>query len=190
MKKKNSIVYELLPRNFHWMIMIIILLIAAWGGISTWQEFEGLREIRGQAEENAVGIQILRTQNTTLVQKIDNLEKSLRIFFGPPQSGNSSWYGPGFYGLMTASGELYDSEAATAAHPWLPFGTKVLIINLDNGRRAMAKINDRGPFHGGRILDVSEGTGRRLGMLEAGIAEVLIIPLTADMMATRPGIQD
>jgi rare lipoprotein A len=91
---------------------------------------------------------------------------------------------------MTASGELYDSEAATAAHPWLPFGTKVLIINLDNGRRAMASINDRGPFIPGRIIDVSEGIARRLDMKEAGLAEVLIIPITLEMAMARPGIQD
>jgi rare lipoprotein A len=69
-------------------------------------------------------------------------------------------------------------------------GTRVLIINLRNGLRAMARINDRGPFITGRIIDFSEGTAQRLAMIEDGLAEVLIIPITIAMATARPGIQD
>jgi rare lipoprotein A len=91
---------------------------------------------------------------------------------------------------MTASGDLYDSAGPTAAHPTLPMGTKVLIINLKNGLRGIARINDRGPYIGRRVIDLSEGTARRLAMIDDGLTEVLIIPITMAMPSARPGIQD
>jgi rare lipoprotein A len=190
MKKKNSIIYELLPRNFHWMILIIIILIAAWGGLSTWQEFEALREIRFAVENNGRQIELVALQQGALGSKIARLENDLRLLVGSPEMGTASWYGPGFHGLMTASGELYDSSGATAAHPWLPMGTRVLIINLKNGLRTTARINDRGPYIAGRIIDFSEGTAQRLAMIEDGLAPVLIIPIAIAMPSVRPGIQD
>lgn len=190
MKRKDSIFYELVPRRFFNGILGILVLIAAWGAFSTWREFEALREIRIQALENGAGIQELGKAQFELGTKIANLEADLQLFTGPPQLGTGSWYGPGFHGLMTASGELYDSKGATAAHPSLPMGTQVLIINLKNGSRATAKINDRGPFVEGRIIDVSEGTAERLGMKEDGLALVLIIPIAVTMATARPGIQD
>jgi rare lipoprotein A len=71
-----------------------------------------------------------------------------------------------------------DPEALTAAHPSLPFGTKVKVDNLGNGRSVVVRINDRGPFAKGRIIDVSKAAAKRLGMIEAGVARVSISPLT------------
>lgn len=90
------------------------------------------------------------------------------------ETGEASWYGPGFHGRRTANGEVFDKEAMTAAHRTLPFGTLVRVRNLDNGREAVLRINDRGPFARGRILDVSEAGARALGMVEAGTARVRI----------------
>ena len=86
----------------------------------------------------------------------------------------ASWYGPGFHGRTTASGQPYDMYAATAAHPWLPLGSIVRVINLATGESGVARINDRGPYISGRELDVSYMLAGRLGMLEPGTASVRI----------------
>lgn len=90
------------------------------------------------------------------------------------QTGSASWYGPGFHGRTTASGERFNMHAATCAHRRLPFGTMVRITNLRNGKIAHCRINDRGPFVGGRIIDVSKGIAARLGMLKSGTAKARV----------------
>lgn len=87
-------------------------------------------------------------------------------------SGRASWYGPKFHGRRTANGEIFDSNALTAAHPSLPFGTKVRVTNLNNGRSVIVRINDRGPFIKGRIIDVSAAAARILNMVNSGTARV------------------
>jgi len=90
------------------------------------------------------------------------------------QVGVASWYGARFHGRTTASGEPYDMNAMTAAHPKLPFGTKVRVTNLDNGRSVVLRINDRGPFVKPRIIDVSRHAAEHLGFLGAGLAKVRV----------------
>jgi len=85
-------------------------------------------------------------------------------------TGVASWYGPGFRGKPTASGDIFRPAKRTAAHKTLPFGT-VLVVRLD-GRRVRVVVNDRGPYAEGRDLDLSKGAARRLGMLDRGVAEV------------------
>lgn len=99
----------------------------------------------------------------------------------PPtgQLGVASWYGPGFHGNPTASGELYNQQALTAAHPTLPLGTPVEVTNLSNGKSIRVRITDRGPFIRGRAIDLSRGAAQRLGMVQAGISRVRIRRLTA-----------
>ncbi len=87
-------------------------------------------------------------------------------------NGMASWYGPGFHGRMSASGEIFDENALTAAHLYLPFGTQVRVTNLDNGSSVVVRINDRGPYTGGRIIDVSAAAARNLGMINSGVAQV------------------
>ena len=87
-------------------------------------------------------------------------------------NGRASWYGPGFHGRRTANGEIFNSNAMTAAHRSLPFGTRVRVTNVRNGRSVIVRINDRGPFIGGRIIDVSAGAARRLNMISSGVAPV------------------
>ncbi|MEK7347591.1 MAG: septal ring lytic transglycosylase RlpA family protein [Candidatus Eisenbacteria bacterium] len=86
--------------------------------------------------------------------------------------GFASYYGPEFHGRTTASGERYDSDELSAAHRTLPFGTRVRVTNLKNGRSVVVTITDRGPFRRGRIVDVSRRAARDLGFLRAGVARV------------------
>ena len=88
------------------------------------------------------------------------------------QVGVASWYGPGFHGKLTASGEIYDMHAITAAHRTLPLGTMIEVRNLENGRTTLARINDRGPHKRGRIVDLSLGAAEALEMDQAGLARV------------------
>jgi rare lipoprotein A len=90
------------------------------------------------------------------------------------ERGRASWYGGHFHGRETASGETYDKEAMTAAHPKLPFGTVVKVTNEKNGWSCKVRINDRGPFAKGRIIDVSEAAARQLGMIGDGVVPVSV----------------
>jgi rare lipoprotein A len=96
---------------------------------------------------------------------------------GEAERGIASWYGPGFHGRFTASGELYDMNAMTAAHPTLPLGTIVEVHNLENDRSVRVKINDRGPFKKNRILDLSRAAAEALGMIGPGTALVEVVPV-------------
>jgi len=87
-------------------------------------------------------------------------------------TGEASWYGPGFYGNRTANGEVFRPGTLTAAHRTLPFGTRVRVTNLWNGRSAVVRINDRGPFHGRRVIDLAHGAASQLGLVASGIAQV------------------
>jgi len=87
-------------------------------------------------------------------------------------TGQASWYGPGFFGNRTASGEVLRPGTLTAAHRTLPFGTKVRVTNLWNGRSAVVRINDRGPFHGARVIDLAHGAANQLGLVASGVAKV------------------
>lgn len=91
--------------------------------------------------------------------------------------GMASWYGPGFHGRRTASGERFDEGGLTAAHRTLPFGSRVLVRNLRNGREVVVRINDRGPWKRDRIIDLSRAAAAALGMLQAGEASVVLLPL-------------
>ena len=93
---------------------------------------------------------------------------------GFQQRGVASYYGEGFHGNLTASGETFDMNALTCAHLTLPFDTVLLVKNLDNDREVTVRVNDRGPYVGGRIIDLSRGAAECLGMLEAGTANVLL----------------
>lgn len=88
--------------------------------------------------------------------------------------GIASWYGPGFHGNKTANGEIYDQNALTAAHPTLPMPVLVRVTNLENGRSLVLRVNDRGPFVGGRIIDVSRRAAERLGFWRQGTAWVRV----------------
>ncbi len=89
--------------------------------------------------------------------------------------GQASWYGPGFQGQETASGETFDTKKMTAAHPSLPLGTKVEVINLEKHKKTEVTINDRGPFVKGRVIDLSHAAAKKLGMEKKGTTKVKIV---------------
>ena len=95
--------------------------------------------------------------------------KSVRTISGP-----ASWYGPGFHGRKTANGERFDQNALTAAHRTLPFGTKVRVTCNNTGKTVTVRINDRGPFHGNRVIDLSRGAASKIGIVGSGVGRVKI----------------
>jgi len=117
------------------------------------------------------------------------------------EQGLASWYGPGFHGRMTSNGETYDMYGMTAAHKTLPMDTRLLVKNLENGTQIVVRINDRGPFIDGRIIDLSHSAARALGIIERGTARVKIAAIdgttaalpeektiiTAQVAATKTG---
>ncbi len=92
------------------------------------------------------------------------------------QRGHASWYGPGFHGRLTANGERFNTHALTAAHRTLPFGTRVRVVNQKTGRSVVVRINDRGPFIKGRIIDLAHSAARQIGM--SGVASVALYRLS------------
>ena len=101
-------------------------------------------------------------------------------FENSPQYGNASWYGGRFHGRKTASGERFDMHSFTGAHRELPFGTIIRVTNLRNGREVYVRVNDRGPFVKGRIVDLSRAAAKAIGFNGRGVirvrVEVLALP--------------
>lgn len=95
------------------------------------------------------------------------------------QEGTASWYGPGFDGRLTSSRQRFDQSKLTAAHRTLPFGTIVEIINLENEQTVEVEINDRGPYSGNRIIDLSKAAAEEINLLDSGVAEVQLILVKA-----------
>lgn len=108
--------------------------------------------------------------SSNVSQPLPNIYDDEDVF----DSGFASYYGDGFDGRKTASGAIFDKNKLTAAHRTLPFGTKVLVTNMRNGKSVTVVINDRGPFKGGRIIDLSEGAARQIDMIQSGVVPVEI----------------
>jgi rare lipoprotein A len=95
-------------------------------------------------------------------------------------SGHASWYGPHFHGKMTSDGSRFDQDGMTAAHKTLPFGTKLLVTNRSTGKSCVVEVNDRGPFVGDRVIDLSRGAAKQLNMMSSGVALVDCLVLGKD----------
>ena len=139
------------------------------------------------AENQSLSLHLLLADSfTNETQKIDlqddfelsNLEQIIPVREQPliasTFGGRASWYGPGFHGRLTANGERYNQNAMTAAHKYLRFGTRVKVTNLNNGRSVIVRINDRGPFAKGRVIDLSAAAARSLNMIHSGVAPVRV----------------
>jgi rare lipoprotein A len=98
------------------------------------------------------------------------------------EEGVASWYGPDFHGKKTANSEIYNMHAMTAAHKTLPLGTVVEVANLENGKKTVVRINDRGPYVGTRIIDLSHEAATQIDMVRNGTARVRIVALGTDEM--------
>src|SRR5262245_3442614 len=106
------------------------------------------------------------------------------------ETGLASWYGRGFHGKLTASGEVFNQEKFTAAHRTLPWGSRVKVTNLANGKSVEVRINDRGPFGKGRIIDVSRAAARVLGIVGSGITTVRVECLSDPEKSNEMVLQD
>jgi len=103
------------------------------------------------------------------------------------QEGMASWYGKDFHGKKTSNGEIYNMYGKTAAHKTLPFGTYVSVENLSNLKEVIVRINDRGPFVTGRIIDLSYGAGRQIGLVGPGVAKVGLVALSRKIGRFKSG---
>lgn len=110
--------------------------------------------------------------------------KPLKTGKGYSRTGIASWYGQKFHGHLTANGEVYNMFAMSAAHKTLPLPSFVRITNLENGRQAVVRVNDRGPFHHNRIIDLSYAAAMKLGVLDTGTAKVQVDVIHVDESGT------
>lgn len=123
--------------------------------------------------------------------QIKNIWYYPRVDYDYDETGVASWYGPGFHGKRTANGEIYDQNAMTAAHRTLPMPTLVQVTNLENGRSIRVRINDRGPFAHGRIIDLSKRGAELLGFVRQGTAKVrvtILEPETRELVNAAKGL--
>jgi rare lipoprotein A len=128
-----------------------------------------------------------------IIEAMKALALALVVAAVPPaftlEEGLASWYGGKFQGRLTSSGEVFDTNLLTAAHKTLPFGTLVRVTNLANGRSAVVKINDRGPFVEGRIIDLSRAAAEQIDMVGTGTARVSVevLSFTSNRFAIQVG---
>ncbi len=127
-----------------------------------------------------------RTANPDSYVVLGKRYRVLKDGRGFVQRGTASWYGKKFHGKATASGEIYDMFSMTAAHKTLPIPSYVQVTNLANGRKAVVRINDRGPFHPGRIIDLSYAAAVKLGVSDSGTAPVEIRVIEPDRPRRLP----
>ena len=106
---------------------------------------------------------------------------------GPVTEGRASFYSDQFHGRKTANGETFNMDKLTAAHPFLPFGTRVRVTNLRNGKDVIVRINDRGPFVKGRIIDLSTSAAKEIGLIKSGPTRVKLEALSAAQLASIAG---
>jgi rare lipoprotein A len=124
----------------------------------------------------AFGGEVDKPLSVAQLRRLERIEARVAAGY---EIGKASWYGSELQGRRTASGVRFDRAAFTAAHPTLPLNTAVRITNLDNGRSVTVTVNDRGPAHGDRVIDVSQSAAEQLGMRRRGLATVMIEPLGA-----------
>ncbi len=124
-------------------------------------------------DTDTVATQPAMTEIDTTALTVQDEPKSRHL-----ATGEASYYGPGFAGRPTANGETFNPAEMTAAHRTLPFGTKLLVTNRANGKSVVVRVNDRGPYAGNRILDLSKGAAQRIGMISSGTANVDVAVLS------------
>ncbi|WP_422195347.1 septal ring lytic transglycosylase RlpA family protein [Acinetobacter sp.] len=114
----------------------------------------------------------LPAEEPSVIEKLNTVASNTVRKFS--QTGTASWYGRQFHGRKTASGETFDMNAMTAAHRSLPLNCYIRVTNRNNGKSVVVKVNDRGPFHGNRVVDLSYGAAKQLGITSAGVGNVSI----------------
>ncbi len=131
-----------------------------------------------QPSSLALSSSLLANDTTQLTNDEDVLERLTAVASNTvskfKQTGLASWYGRKFHGRKTASGDTFDMNALTAAHRSLPLNCYVKVTNKTNGKSVVVKVNDRGPFHGNRVMDLSYGAAKQLGITSKGVGNVSI----------------
>lgn len=156
------------------VVWILLASVVFYGSVSG--EDQATQEVKKVAEK--VQQKVKATEKAEGSQ--DLVKDKVSVRRGPDgqpiveQVGEASFYGPGFHGKKTATGERFDQNEKTAAHPTLPLGTEATVTNLETGESVDVKINDRGPYVKGRDIDLSKGAAKELGMTEDGVAPVKI----------------
>jgi rare lipoprotein A (peptidoglycan hydrolase) len=159
---------SLVLKQIAWACIVGITLLVSISGCSLKQEPVPLPPVP-QAREEAVPAPAPQAPAPPAHENATPADKPAII-----QVGTASWYGPGFHGQETASGERFNQHALTAAHRTLPLGTEAKVTNLETGQAVTVKINDRGPYVKGRQLDLSHAAAKQIGLIKPGVAKVKI----------------
>lgn len=152
-------------RNFCGKLILLVVLLAVCNGCAP-------KAYRVQVHDSAATKNLKGHQKPYSVN--GELYQPLRDDRGYVEEGTASWYGPDFHGKPTSCGEIYDMNAMTSAHKILPMGTRLRVTNLRNQRSIVVRVNDRGPFVGNRIIDLSYAAARELDIVASGTAPVRI----------------
>lgn len=160
-------------------------------GCATSGQDSGLEKLSGPAEQATPKIESPPPTNKSSSYVV----KGKRYFVksdaaGHEEKGTASWYGKRFHGRRTSSGERYDMHAMTAAHKNLPISSLIQVTNLDNGLSTLVRVNDRGPFHGNRVLDLSYAAASQLNMVDKGSAKVTIQVVEPGKPKLEKGLQE
>lgn len=156
-----------------WILTGILLFVGACSSVPRFTRPDVLTPGRRPLQEAPAGrTQVRESRRATAAAQEARETAQPRFEAGQTWKTRVSWYGDGFEGRRTASGELFDHGMVSAAHRELPFGTWLQVVNRENGKTLEVRVNDRGPFKQGRDLDLSKEAARRLGFLEQGTAPV------------------
>lgn len=168
------------------LLVLVSLLAACTTGPKKTVDSKPSYEVGPDAIAEAVPLaETIRAAGNTSPYRINNKEyRVMPTALGYREKGRASWYGRKFHGRATANGETYNMYAPTAAHRSLPIPSYVRVTNLDNGRSMVLRVNDRGPFHSNRIIDLSYGAAVKLGFVDRGTAPVEVVALEV------PGSED
>ncbi len=172
-------------------ILVITLSALCLTGCATSGQDSGLQQTSGPAEQV-----VPKVETSPPTKKSSSyVVKGKRYFVksdakGHEEKGTASWYGKRFHGRRTSSGERYDMHAMTAAHKNLPISSLIQVTNLDNGLSTLVRVNDRGPFHGNRVLDLSYAAATQLNMVDKGSAKVTIQVVEPGKAKLDKGLQD
>ena len=172
-------------------ILVITLSALCLTGCATSGQDSGLQQTSGPAEQVVPKVETpppTKKSSSYVVKGKRYFVKSEAT--GHEEKGTASWYGKRFHGRRTSSGERYDMHAMTAAHKNLPISSLIQVTNLDNGLSTLVRVNDRGPFHGNRVLDLSYAAATQLNMVDKGSAKVTIQVVEPGKAKLDKGLQD
>ena len=173
------------------LLIFVFLIVVAFGGCSTYSpgnEFRSSGPVTPSHDRKAYKPDPHTTEEQSIPYRVDGKTYyPVADASGYSREGVASWYGPKFHGKKTSNGEIYNMHSLTAAHKTLPFNTRVRVTNKLNNESVIVRINDRGPFVGHRIIDLSYGAGIKLDMVENGTVPVRIQVLKSHHPASAGG---